>query len=117
MQLGFGLLLPFSCKQALLLDDIKVVFLVFGTLLQCMVSLCLSSVVSFRLCADSGRLALGVFLNLKAEMVLSSFISSFPLDVSLKMQLLAAGLGDVIFILNWLESSAFKVGSFFVIHM
>lgn len=53
------------------------------------------------LVTDSGRLALGVFLNLRAETVLSSSISSSSfLDVSLKMQLLAAGLEDVVVIFN-----------------
>lgn len=45
-------------------------FLVFGTLLQCTVTLCLSG--WFCLGAGSGRFALGIFLNLGAEITFSS---------------------------------------------
>lgn len=83
-QLGLGWLLLFSCKQALLLHGAKVLFLVFGTLLQCVVSLCLSGYF-FCLGAALGRLLL-VYSFLRAGMVLSSFISpSSFFDVSLKM--------------------------------
>lgn len=117
VQLGLSLLLLFRCKQALLLDDTKVVFCVFGHR-AAMCGQFMSLRVFFLLWVLFQAGFLLVYSFLRAEMVFSSFIcpSSF-LDVSLKTQLLADGLQDEMFILNWLESTAFEVGSLFVMHM